>query len=227
MWATVSTIICTPCWVRSEMDEKTDGSETMTHTLSEKKRTLIFINIIISCVASAMLVTALTTALPAVADDLQISLATGQWLTSGYSLVMGMMMPLTAFLITRFPTKKLYLTGLGISLAGLLLCAGAPNFAVVMFARALQAIGNGVTASMGQVIILTIYPPERRGTAMAGTDCRLVRRRQSRRCWRASSWIRWDGARSSIARLQFLPRRSCGPCIPSNRATAASLLQNQ
>lgn len=148
------------------MDEKTDGSETMTHTLSEKKRTLIFINIIISCVASAMLVTALTTALPAVADDLQISLATGQWLTSGYSLVMGMMMPLTAFLITRFPTKKLYLTGLGISLAGLLLCAGAPNFAVVMFARALQAIGNGVTASMGQVIILTIYPPERRGTAM-------------------------------------------------------------
>ena len=134
--------------------------------LSEKKRSLIFVNIIISCVASAMLITALTTALPAVASDLKISLATGQWLTSGYSLVMGMMMPLTAFLITRFPTKKLYLTGLGISLAGLLLCAVAPNFGIVMIARGLQAIGNGITASMGQVIILTIYPPEKRGTAM-------------------------------------------------------------
>lgn len=134
--------------------------------LSEKKRSLIFINIIISCVASAMLITALTTALPAVASDLGISLATGQWLTSGYSLVMGVMMPLTAFLITRFPTKKLYLTGLGISLAGLLLCAIAPNFGIVMIARGLQAIGNGITASMGQVIILTIFPPEKRGTAM-------------------------------------------------------------
>ncbi len=136
------------------------------YMLSEKKRSLIFINIIISCVASSMLITALTTALPAVSEDLQISLATGQWLTSGYSLVMGVMMPLTAFLITRFPTKKLYLTGLGFSLVGLLLCANAPDFTVVMLARGLQAIGNGIIASMGQVIILTIYPIQKRGTAM-------------------------------------------------------------
>ena len=80
--------------------------------LTDKKRTLIFTSIVISCIASSMLATALTTALPAIISDLDITITTGQWLTSGYSLAMGIMMPLTAFLITRFPTRNLYLTGL-------------------------------------------------------------------------------------------------------------------
>ena len=79
--------------------------------MTDRKRTLIFINILISCIASSMLATALTTALPPIMADLDISVTTGQWLTSGYSLAMGIMMPLTAFLITRFPTKNLYLSG--------------------------------------------------------------------------------------------------------------------
>lgn len=138
----------------------------MPQVVSEKKRTLIFVNLILSSTATSMLVTALTTALPAVVNDLQISFALGQWLTSGYSLIMGVMMPLTAFLVTRFPTKNLYLTGLGISVFGLIFCALAPNFPIMMLARGLHACGNGMIASMAQVILLTIYPLEQRGSAM-------------------------------------------------------------
>ena len=134
--------------------------------LTDRKRTLIFINIVISCIATSMLATALTTALPAMMEDLDISVTTGQWLTSGYSLAMGIMMPLTAFLIRRFPTRKLYLSGLLLSILGLLLCVIAPNFPFMMAARILQASGNGILTAMAQVIILTIYPPEKRGTAM-------------------------------------------------------------
>lgn len=72
--------------------------------ITEKKRMLIFINIVISCIACSMLSTALTTALPPIIRDLGISVTTGQWLTSGYSLAITM--PLTAFLINRFPAKK-------------------------------------------------------------------------------------------------------------------------
>ena len=36
----------------------------------------------------------------------------------------------------------------------------------MMAARILQACGNGILTSMAQVIILTIYPAEKRGTAM-------------------------------------------------------------
>ncbi|WP_241856735.1 MDR family MFS transporter [Vagococcus xieshaowenii] len=113
-----------------------------------------------------MLATALTTALPAIVSDLSIDMTMGQWLTSGYSLAMGIVMPLTAFLITRFPTKKLYISGLLLALIGLLLCATATNFPMMMFARVLQATGNGILTSMAQVILLTIYPPEKRGAIM-------------------------------------------------------------
>ncbi|MER1926990.1 MAG: MFS transporter, partial [Enterococcus casseliflavus] len=107
-------------------------SETVQRT--ERQRTLIFINLMITCIAVSMLATALTTALPAIVTDLQISVTTGQWLTSGYSLAMAIVMPLTAYLMNRVPTKKLYLAALGIALVGLLLCAAAPNFLVMMLA---------------------------------------------------------------------------------------------
>lgn len=134
--------------------------------LTDTKRTLIFLNIVISCIATSLLFTALTTALPAVVADFQISITTGQWLTSGFSLAVGIVMPLTAFLITRFPTRKLYLSGLLIFLLGLILSATAPNFFVMMVSRVLQALGNGIMTVMGQVIILSIYPSQKRGTAM-------------------------------------------------------------
>ncbi|MCH5251809.1 MAG: multidrug efflux MFS transporter [Lachnospiraceae bacterium] len=134
--------------------------------ITDKKRTLIFINIIITCIASSMLATALNTALPNMMKELSIDMATGQWLTSGYSLIMGIMMPLTAFLITRFPTRKLYISAVICFLLGLVLCAAAPDFSVLMSGRALQACGNGILTSMAQVIILSIFPNEKKGTAM-------------------------------------------------------------
>ena len=134
--------------------------------LTDRKRSLIFLNIVVSCIASSMLATALTTALPSIIADFSITVTMGQWLTSGYSLAMGIIMPLTAFLITRFPTKRLYLCGLALTIAGLVLCVVAPNFPFLMAARILQASGNGILSAMAQVIILSIYPPEKRGTAM-------------------------------------------------------------
>lgn len=134
--------------------------------LTDRKRNMIFINLLISCIASSMLATALTTALLALSKDLNISIATGQWLTSGYSLVMGIVMPLTAFLITRFPAKKLYLSGIGCFIAGLAVSSIAVSFPVMMAGRILQACGNGILMAMAQVVILTIYPIEKRGAMM-------------------------------------------------------------
>lgn len=134
--------------------------------ITDKKRTLIFINVLITCIASSMLATALTTALPAINADLNIDVITGQWLTSGYSLAMGIIMPLTAFLITRFKTRKLYIASILIFILGLVICVTAPNFYVMMSGRILQASGNGILTSMAQVVLLSIYPPEKRGSIM-------------------------------------------------------------
>ena len=134
--------------------------------LSSQKRTLIFICLVVSGIASSTLATAMTTALPNVVKYFGISTSVGQWITSGYSLAMGVVMPLTAFLITRFPTKKLYLTGIGSFILGLLISIFAGNFGIMMVGRVLQACGNGVLMSAAQVVILTVYPIEKRGTMM-------------------------------------------------------------
>lgn len=134
--------------------------------ITEKKRTLIFINIVISCIAGSMLATALSTALPPIVNDLHITINTGQWLTSGYSLAMAIMMPLTAFLITRFPTRKLYCTAILMFLIGLFICIFSFNFPMMMVGRIIQAAGNGMLTSMAQVIVLSIFPPEKKGNAM-------------------------------------------------------------
>ncbi len=148
------------------MNNVTAEAKQPTTTLTDRRRNLIFLNIVVSCIASSLLSTALTTALPSIMEDLSISATTGQWLTSGYSLAMGIMMPLTAFLIRRFSTRRLYICSLLLFLAGLFLNAVAPSFPVMMIARVLQASGNGIMSAMAQVIILTIYPPQKRGTAM-------------------------------------------------------------
>ncbi len=134
--------------------------------ISDKKRTLILINIIISCVATTLLMTALNTALPSVRADFGIDASTGQWIISGYSLTMGIVMPLTAFLVRRVRTKRLYLTGLLFVGCGLLIGLFSVGFASLMFGRVLQACGDGILLSMSQIVILTIFPPEKRGAAM-------------------------------------------------------------
>ena len=130
------------------------------------QRTMIFLCLVVSGIASSVLSTAMTTALPNVVEYFGISTSVGQWITSGYSLAMGMIMPLTAFLITRFPTKRLYLTGIGMFIIGLLVSIFAGNFAVMMVGRVLQACGNGVLMTAAQVVIMTIYPIQKRGTMM-------------------------------------------------------------
>ena len=109
--------------------------------LSNRRRTLIFINIMLSCIATTIMATALTTALPPIAKDLGVTMQTGQWLTSGYSLAMGIVMPLTAFLITRFPTKPLYLIGAALFIAG----------SLVMMPLYVQTI-KGDSASMAGLV---------------------------------------------------------------------------
>ena len=134
--------------------------------ITGSRRTMIFICLIVSGIASSTLSTAMTTALPNVVEYFGVSTSIGQWVTSGYSLAMGMVMPLTAFLITRFPTKRLYLAGIGGFILGLLLSIFAGNFGVMMAGRILQACGNGILMSAAQVVILTVYPFEKRGTMM-------------------------------------------------------------
>ncbi|ORX82023.1 MFS family major facilitator transporter [Anaeromyces robustus] len=140
---------------------KTEGKK-----VSDRQRTLIFLDINVSCIATSMLATALTTALPPIMEALDITVNKAQWLTTGFTLFLAIITPFTGFLISRFKTKKLFCFAVGSFLIGLIICAFATNFWIMMLGRIIQGCGNGLISSMAQVIIINIYPRERIGSVM-------------------------------------------------------------
>ncbi|MCI1634673.1 DHA2 family efflux MFS transporter permease subunit [Bifidobacterium sp.] len=130
------------------------------------RRNLIFAVMLAASIAGGFAQTSLTTALPSVMHDLNINAVLGNWLTSGFSLAMAIIVPATAFMMKRFHTKALFITGIAIFTIGLFMAAVAPTFNVLMLARVIQAIGCGISLSMTQVIILAIFPISSQGTAM-------------------------------------------------------------
>ncbi len=139
---------------------------TVAERLSDRKRMLIFVNVLISCMAASLLQTALNTALATISSDLNVDVTAGQWMTSCYSLSMGIIMPLTAFLIKRVKTKRLYIFGLLLFIIGLVIDIFAFNFPMLIVGRVFQGCGNGILISMTQVVILSIFTKDKQGTAM-------------------------------------------------------------
>lgn len=110
--------------------------------------------------------TILSTAFPTLMHDFSVSATTVQWLTTGFMLVNGIMIPISAFLINRFSTKRLYMGAMFIFLLGTATCALAPTFEVLLLGRIIQALSVGLALPMVQTIMLSIFPPEKRGIAM-------------------------------------------------------------
>lgn len=132
----------------------------------EKKLTIIFGLLLGSCILGSLVQTALNTALSPIMKELGISAATAQWLGSAYSLAMGIMVLMTAFLIRSCPSRRLFMLALAVFMAGLLMDAAAGNFPALVAGRVLQAVGCGIIMSLSQVIILTKFPEEKRGSLM-------------------------------------------------------------
>ena len=110
--------------------------------------------------------TLLTPALPTIMSHLQVNATTVQWLTSGYALVEAVIIPLNAYLIGRFPTRRLFIGGMSLFAAGSALCAFAPSFSFLLAGRIMQACATGVVMPMVFALILLIFPKEGRGVGM-------------------------------------------------------------
>lgn len=110
--------------------------------------------------------TLLSPALPAIMADLDVSATTVQWLTSGYAMVEAIVIPLNAFFIGRFSTRKLFIVGISWFAFGSLVAALAPSFPFLLLGRVMQAMATGVVMPMTFTLILLIFPREKRGAAM-------------------------------------------------------------
>lgn len=111
--------------------------------------------------------TALNVTYPELAQVFQISLDITQWLTAGYLLMVTIMMGTTAYLLKRFPAKRLQLVAALLFIVGDVGSALAMNFPVLMVSRLLQAMATGLSTPMFFHLIFTLVPREKLG-AMTG-----------------------------------------------------------
>ncbi|WP_225355714.1 MDR family MFS transporter [Limosilactobacillus mucosae] len=110
--------------------------------------------------------TILATAFPTLMKAFDISTATVQWLTTGFMMVNGIMIPVSAYLSNKFNSKWLYISAMTIFELGTITAFAAPNFGTLLCGRLIQATGVGITMPLMQNIMLTIFLPEKRGAAM-------------------------------------------------------------
>ncbi|UTE78637.1 DHA2 family efflux MFS transporter permease subunit [Rossellomorea sp. KS-H15a] len=118
--------------------------------------------------------TTMTVALPTIMDVFSIDASTGQWLTTGYMLVNGVLIPVTGFLMQRYTTRQLFLSAMLIFLVGTIVSALAPNFPVLLTGRLIQAASTGIIMPLLMNVVLKLYPPEKRGTAMGTVGLAII-----------------------------------------------------
>ncbi|MET1249311.1 MDR family MFS transporter [Sporolactobacillus sp. STCC-11] len=129
-------------------------------------RTFLMIILLTGAFCTILNQTLLATALPDIMKDFDITAATGQWLTSGFLLMNGVMIPVTALLINKINSKALYISALTVFLLGTIAAAVAPNFSMLLTGRIIQAAGAGIMMPLMQTISLLIVPREKRGIVM-------------------------------------------------------------
>jgi EmrB/QacA subfamily drug resistance transporter len=110
--------------------------------------------------------TLLNIALPSIMKDLKIEAATVQWLTTGFMLVNGILIPSTAYLIQKYTVRRLFLAALGLFTFGTIVAGFAHVFPLLLTGRLLQASGSAILMPLLMNVMLVSFPIEKRGAAM-------------------------------------------------------------
>ncbi len=95
---------------------------------------------------------------PTLMAEFGIGTATVQWITTGYLLVLSVIIPTSSYLQRRFTMRTLFVTGASCFLAGTLAAALAPAFPVLLAGRLVQGVGTGVVLPLMFNIILEQVP---------------------------------------------------------------------
>ena len=110
--------------------------------------------------------TAMNVTFPTLMKQFQIDIATVQWITTGYLLMLSIIIPLSSFLKKRFRMKQLFLFANIVFIIATVMCMVSPNFMVLLLGRLLQGIGAGIALPLMFNIVLEQAPFEKMGFMM-------------------------------------------------------------
>lgn len=131
----------------------------------ERGRQIITV-LIIGGFISMLNETALNVAFPHIMREFAITAGTVQWVTTIYVLVSGIVFLMTAFLLKKYSTRKLFLSSMGLLIIGSVICIFSVNFPILIVGRVIQALGTGIIVPLVFNSVLYITIPQKRGLMM-------------------------------------------------------------
>ena len=106
--------------------------------------------------------------------EMNITATTVQWLATGYVLIVGILVPVTAFLIHSYTTRQLFLSAMILFLIGTIFAVFSTSFTTLLISRMIQATGTGMLIPIMMNTALVITAPEKRGSTMGLCVCAIL-----------------------------------------------------
>ncbi|MGP8034686.1 MAG: DHA2 family efflux MFS transporter permease subunit [Steroidobacteraceae bacterium] len=133
------------------------GSQLVIGTIALSLAT--FMNVLDTSIANV--------SIPAIAGDLGVSPDQGTWVITSFGVANAISLPLTGWLTRRFGQVKLFITSVVLFVIASFLCGLAPSLSALILFRVLQGAVAGPMIPLSQALLLTSYPKNRAGTALA------------------------------------------------------------
>lgn len=134
--------------------------------LSKREITWMMIALLLGSFITTLAETLMNNGIPIIMKETHVDQMTAQWLNTGYMLVSGMVMPLAAYFMHRFPLKRLFTATMTIFLIGTLTATFAPHYSLLLLGRLIQAIAVGINMPLVTNVLTVIFPASKRGLAL-------------------------------------------------------------
>lgn len=138
----------------------------MTAIMDKRRIFLMMATLLLGSFVTTLAETLMNNGLPDIMKETHVSQMSAQWLNTGYVLVSGMVMPLANFFMHRFPLRRLFTITMTIFLTGSVIAATAPNFALLLLGRLIQASAVGINMPLVTNVLTVIIPAKHRGLAL-------------------------------------------------------------
>lgn len=105
--------------------------------------------------------------IPTIAGNLGVSASQGTWVITSFAVANGVSVPLTGWLMGRYGVVKTFVASVVLFTIASFLCGVAWNLPSLVFFRILQGAVSGPMIPGSQALLIMIFPPQKRGTALA------------------------------------------------------------
>ncbi|HMN43171.1 MAG TPA: DHA2 family efflux MFS transporter permease subunit [Povalibacter sp.] len=135
--------------------------------LAEGSRSLIASALALGTFMQVLDTTIANVSIPTIAGNLGVSTDQGTWVITSFAVANGISVPLTGWLMQRFGVVKVFVAAVVMFTIASFLCGIAWSLSSLVAFRVLQGLVSGPMVPGSQALLLSIFPAERKGAALA------------------------------------------------------------